>query len=231
MDAAFFLRRRTRFIRYYYRTGVAPFREIQQKIDAEESPYDVPPPFFDPEDGEPPFLEEWIEADDAAQVVGQSCVSLLADSVKLYFHALEHQLAFELDANEKKIARKKGYIVAYRAALGEILETDWSDCPARFAVIEQAVLARNTAQHGESIAFLLPSLDARTLREHPSPIFASAAGLELWRETGAEPNGFMAPRLEIRPEALWSALTEVEKLAAWIDCKIPEVMARRDAGA
>ena len=53
MDAAFFLRQRTRFIHNYYITGVRLFREIKRKIDAEESPYDEPPSSFDPEYGEP----------------------------------------------------------------------------------------------------------------------------------------------------------------------------------
>lgn len=122
VDAAYFLRLRTRFIGRYYFTGVGPFREIQRKIDAEESPYDEPPPSFDPEYGEPAFLEEWIEADDAAQVVGRSAVSLLSDALKLYCKALEQQLGFRLSAEGKAIAKKEGFLSAYKGALGELLQ-------------------------------------------------------------------------------------------------------------
>lgn len=41
MDATFFLRRRTRFIRRYFATAIAPVQELQRKIDAGDSPYEV----------------------------------------------------------------------------------------------------------------------------------------------------------------------------------------------
>lgn len=194
MDAAFFLRLRTRFIRRYYSMGVGPFREIQRKIDAEESPFDEPPPSFDPEFGEPAFLEEWIEADEAAQVVGQSAVSLLSDSLKLYFKALEQQLGFRLSAEGKTTARKDGFLAAYKGALGELLETDWTTCPVRFDVIEQIVLARNRAQHGEHLSILGARHDPKTLTKHRDLIFASDGELRMWVDDGADPDTFvMAP--------------------------------------
>lgn len=81
MDAAFFLRRRCDFIRRYYATGVQPFREIQRKIGAEESPYDEPPTTFRAEDGESAFLEEWIEADEGAQLVGRILAARFAQTL------------------------------------------------------------------------------------------------------------------------------------------------------
>ena len=118
MDAAFFLRQRTRFIHNYYITGVRPFREIQRKIEAEESPYDEPPSSFDPEYGEPAFLEEWCEAADAAQIVGRSAISLLSGSLKLYFKALEQQLDFRLSEKDKATATNKGFVAADKNAIG-----------------------------------------------------------------------------------------------------------------
>ena len=227
MDAAFFLRRRTHFIRRYYITGIGPFREIQRKIDAQETPYDEPPPFFDPEDGEPAFLEEWIEADEAAQVVGRSAVSLLSDSLKLYFKALEQQLAFRLSLEGKATAKKKGFVAAYRGALGEVLGTDWTNCPVRFDVIEQIVLARNRAQHGLQLSILRPWHDPKTLTKHHDLIFASEEELKMWVDEGADPDTWFAPQLEITEESLGAAITEVEKLADWIEERISDVRARR----
>ena len=57
MDVLFFLRERTKFIRYFYETAAEPFRETIRKIEADEAPFDNPPYS---EDGEPPFLEEWM---------------------------------------------------------------------------------------------------------------------------------------------------------------------------
>ena len=227
VDAAFFLRLRTRFIGRYYSTGVGPFREIQRKIDAEESPYDEPPPSFDPEYGEPAFLEEWGEADDAAQVVGRSAVSLLSDALKLYFKALEQQLEFRLSAEGEVIAKKEGLLSAYKGALAELLETDWADCPVRFDVIEQIVLARNRAQHGEHLSMLAARHDPKTLTKHRDLIFANEGELRMWVENGAAPDTLLAPRLEITQENLGAAITEVEKLADWIEAQIPEIWARR----
>lgn len=227
MDAAFFLRLRTRFIRRYYSTGIGPFREIQRKIDAEESPFDEPPPSFDPEYGEPAFLEEWIEADEAAQVVGRSAVSLLSDSLKLYFKALEQQLGFRLSAESKAIAKKEGFLAAYKGALEELLETDWADCPVHFDVIEQIVLARNRAQHGEHLSILGARHDPKTLTKHRDLIFASEGELRMWVDDGASPDTWLAPRLEITEENLGAAITEVERLADWIEERIPDVWVRR----
>ena len=227
MDAAFFLRLRTRFIGRYYSTGVKPFREVQRKIDAEESPYDEPPPSFDPEYGEPAYLEEWIEADEASKVVGRAAVSLLSDALKLYFKALEQQLGFRLSAEGRAIAKKEGFLSAYKGALGELLETDWADCPVRFDVIEQIVLARNRAQHGEHLSMLGARHDPKTLTRHRDLIFASEGELRMWVDDGADPETLLAPRLEITEEDLGAAITEVEKLAGWIEERVPGVLARR----
>lgn len=56
MDVLFFLKERTRLIRQYDVHAANPFNEVIRKIEAREEPY-VPPCS---EDGEPPFLSEWI---------------------------------------------------------------------------------------------------------------------------------------------------------------------------
>ena len=54
---------------------------IKRQIEQEEPPFDDPPYSEDPE---PAFLEEWLEAETSIQIVGLACVSLLADTLKLY---------------------------------------------------------------------------------------------------------------------------------------------------
>jgi hypothetical protein len=58
MDVLWFLQERIKFIRRYYETADAPFREIIGKIESEEAPYE--PPYS--EDETPPFLTEWSDA-------------------------------------------------------------------------------------------------------------------------------------------------------------------------
>ena len=64
MDVLFFLKERTRLIRQYYVNAASPFNEIIRKIEAGEEPF--VPPYS--EDGEPPFLSEWIDADELLEV-------------------------------------------------------------------------------------------------------------------------------------------------------------------
>jgi len=61
VDVGFFLKDRIAFIRQFYDAASLPFVERKRKIDAGEDPF--VPPYS--EDDEPPFLSEWIEADES----------------------------------------------------------------------------------------------------------------------------------------------------------------------
>jgi hypothetical protein len=101
MDVLYFLKERTKFIRQYYETAAEPFREIMRKIEAEEPPF---VPEYS-EDGEPPFLEEWVQANTSLEILGRGCLSMLLASLKLYFQTWESELhiIWEDGAEKKKI--------------------------------------------------------------------------------------------------------------------------------
>jgi len=220
MDVNFFLKQRTAFIRTFYDDGIASFREIQRKIDSHARPFDHP---LYSEDAEPPFLAEWIDAETGVEVLSQACVSLLSDTLKLYFNTLQRRvIGFSFDRQEKALA-KKGFVPAYRAALGEIFQTDWADCPARLDIIEQVVLARNLSQHGAHLTSFQLSHDAKALRDHPQPLFANDAEWRSWLENGGGENTFLMPSVKITREALFTAVDEVERLADWIDGQMGKV--------
>ena len=80
MDVGYFLNERIAFVRHYYDTASFPFIEKKRKIRAGEEPFI--PPYS--EDGEPPFLEEYGEAEESLQVLGYSCISMLAAALQLY---------------------------------------------------------------------------------------------------------------------------------------------------
>ncbi len=65
MDVLSFLRERTRFIRYLYQTAGESFPETVRGIEAGEPPFDNTPYS---EDGEPPYLKEWMQADEGLEV-------------------------------------------------------------------------------------------------------------------------------------------------------------------
>src|SRR5947209_1136314 len=84
MNILYFLQERTSFIRAHYETVHATFQETKRKINDQEAPYDEYPPGFNSEYGEPAYLEEWLAADTSQEFLGQSCVSFLAASLKLF---------------------------------------------------------------------------------------------------------------------------------------------------
>jgi hypothetical protein len=228
VDVNFFLKQRTAFIRAFYDEGVAPFLETQRRIDQGEPPFDEPPYSEDPE---PPYLAEWIDAATGVDVLSQACVSLLSDTLKLYFNTLQQRtIGFSFDKGEKAVL-KKGFVAAYKAALGQVYGTDWSDCPARFDVIEQVVLARNLSQHGSQLTSFHLSHDAKTLRDYSQPLFASPAEWKAWVENGGGEASFLMPAVKITREALFEAIDEIEGLADWLDTHAGGIDAWRQSQA
>ncbi|MBN6741067.1 hypothetical protein JKG47_11090 [Acidithiobacillus sp. MC6.1] len=88
----------------------APFIERKRQIEAEEEPF-VPPYSEDPE---PAFLDEWLEAEESLQVLGRTCISMLAAVFHLYFKALERQTGIPVDAS-LKADFKNGWFNGYKA--------------------------------------------------------------------------------------------------------------------
>ncbi|RZJ45887.1 MAG: hypothetical protein EON86_00530 [Brevundimonas sp.] len=224
MDATFFLKQRTAFIRIFYDTGVAGFEDTKQRIEAGEPPYDNPPYS---EDGEPPYVTEWIDADTGRDVLSQACVALLSDSLKLYLNTLRlRTLRFEFEPPEKALL-KKGFVAAYRSALGDVFDTDWSDCPVRFEVIEQIVLARNQAQHSGDITSFRLTHGPSTLRELRQPIFVDPADWQAWIDAGGDERSFLAPSVKVSRDALFEAIAEVDRLGDWVEARIEHDWRRR----
>lgn len=166
MDVEFFFRSRTAFIRYFYAAAVKPFRHLQNLIEREEEPY-VPPCS---EDGEPPFLSEWIDADTGAQFVGRAAISMLSDALKLYFVEWSKQFALNCaDRFSKEF--KKGYWNGYRACFEERTGINWSAAPASLDVLEQIALARNSSQHLNRL-WSSEARHAKDIRsKFPNPLF------------------------------------------------------------
>jgi hypothetical protein len=223
MDATYFLKERTRLIRYLYADGAKSFALTQQQIEDELPPYDDPPYSEDPE---PPYLNEWLQAATARDVLAIFCISLLSDTVKLYLETLRSRVIGFTFKDPQPF--KEGFVAAYKEVLGHILDTDWSDCPADFGIIEQVVLARNRGQHGESLLTLDVTHDRRTLQKYPRPFFVSDEERDTWERIGGSPDSFLAPSIKISPETLSAAIDHVEKLADWIDSRLDRAWAWRE---
>jgi hypothetical protein len=92
MDIAYFLRERLKFIEHLYEQSMETFHETKRKIEAGE------PPFVDqsnPEDydGTPPFLNEWLQADECMASIGQWAVLLLSSALKEYLREFTNEMS------------------------------------------------------------------------------------------------------------------------------------------
>lgn len=213
MDVLYFLKERTKFIRSFYASGCLPFQETIRKIEAGAQPFE--PPYS--EDGEPPFMDEWLDASTALEVLGRTCLSMLSESLKLYFMTWEGQLWVERPcAKCFKKSFDRGFLEGYRACFEEALKIDWDECPADLSILEQVTLARNRAQHPESITTLNLTHDARTREKYPQPFFMheSEKGLA-YSESSV--SSWLDPTLHVSHENLSAAIDQVELLSDWLE--------------
>lgn len=145
MEVYRYLQPRAKFIMEYYDTVAPAFEERKRKIDAGEKPYETPV-WYDGD--EPMFLQDWLDADLGLDVLGRSCVSMVSDSLKLYFQTWEKNLGLTWRSQKARDTYfKRGYLNGYRKAFTRIFNFPWEKCPADFAILEQATLARNRTEH------------------------------------------------------------------------------------
>ncbi len=214
MDVLFFLKERTRFIRHFYETAGEPFRETIRQIEADESPFDNPPYS---EDGEPPYLNEWMEADEALEVLGRTCISMLSPSLQLYFKTWESKLGISCNKEERNRAFRNGFLHGYRTCFGEVLGLSWDDCPADFALLEQVTLARNRDQHPEHITTMRVNHTPKDRQKHPHLFFVSETERKMYADPEMEGISWMNPAVHVSRESLFTAIEQVEMLAEWLE--------------
>ncbi|WP_213938704.1 hypothetical protein [Pseudomonas sp. dw_612] len=219
MDVAWFLKQRVNFIRHLYRDATAPFVERIRLIEAGEPPFE--PPYS--EDGEPPYEIEWNEASDAVQVLGHSCVSMLAGALHVYLETWEQQVGIEIEPEKRKpLFRNKGWLHGYRTVFSNSIGVQFDDSGANLGMLEQLVLARNRAQHPGSLTRVTPTHAAKDLKKHPSPFFLADHERDLLAHVEAsgldmDSMWMIEPTLHVDSDKLNTVLTEVERFATWFD--------------
>lgn len=92
MNIRYFISERLKTIRSFYRAASEPLLENMQKIESQEAPYDELPDGFDPEMGEPPYLEEWQLHHDALTLLGHSTIAMLQVALKLYLDSYKKEV-------------------------------------------------------------------------------------------------------------------------------------------
>ncbi len=222
MDVLYFLRERTKFLRTFYVSAADVFVERQRKINDGEAPYDERPAGYNPEYGEPPYFPEWQQAEDSIDFLGQAGISFLSASLGLYLDEFRaglgrHKTVPEFDT---KLAKRDGALAAYRKWFSE-LGADLADAGCDLGIIEQIFLARNSVQHPKSIGLLALRPSAKQKAKYSRPFFVHPLEEVLVAghlENGNEPHRDLS-WMQVSREKLMVAISEVEKLCAWIDKK------------
>jgi hypothetical protein len=215
----FILKDRLEFIRRFYETAAKPFEEIKRKIGESEAPYDNPPYS---EDGLPPFLDEWQEAEESLQFLGHACVSMLAAVLRLYFNVWERELGRTLDDS----CREQGWINKYAACFKRNFGIDFRDGPSDLSLLEEIVLARNRIQHPEYIASPGPNYSRSDLEKLPRALFIDDVERLLFMDEGKRLTPWLTPCVSVPGEKLRKALEQVGTFADWLERQIAKRLAR-----
>lgn len=211
LDIEALLKERTKFIRYFYETAVAPFAKTMDEIENEVEPYI---PLYN-EDGEPSFLDEWLNAKAGLDTCGHHALSMLSSSLQLYikewidrldrFHGITFEMNF----------KKKGWFNGYRKIF-EKVGLNMSDCPANLSIIEQIPLVRNRIQHPEHLISTNISYSKSDLSKFLSPYFVQDYDLAL--TYGQEETSWLfRPAISPTIEKIIEAIYNVEKFCSWLD--------------
>lgn len=217
MDVFYFFNRRIDFIRQLYGTASAPYVERKRKIEAEEEPF--VPPYS--EDGEPAFLEEWLEADESIHVLAYSCVSMLAAALHLYLETWVSQSRVPVDEALKKSFKKIGWFPGYKTHFSRRFAIDFESCPGTLGLLEEVVLARNRFEHQLSITSLRTQYADTDLKKLPPPFFVDERESALFADAEeGEMAWFIPPTLHVTEKQLFAAIAEVEGFAKWFEVEI-----------
>jgi len=212
MDVYRYLQQRTKFVLEYYDTAAPAFIERKCQIEAGEEPYKTPS-WYD--DDEPMFLQDWLDADLGLDVLGRSCVSIVSDSLKLYFQTWEKNLGLKW---RSKTAEKKcfedGYLNGYRKAFTEVFNFPWERCPADFAILEQATLARNRTHHPDEITSMDVDHDGPFLEKHPRPFFVEP-DQKLTRDNMTDL--FTIATIKVTRDHLVEVIRQTDLLCGWLE--------------
>jgi len=221
MDVAYFFGERMRFIRFYHQEAAGPFARMRKAIEDGTPPFDDPPYS---EDGEPPFMAEWSDADTALGVLGRSCLSMLAASLKLYLDTWESMRCVTWAQGEKKRAWDRGFADGYLTEMLGPLGISLEGCPADLAVLEQVFLGRNRDQHPDSIHSIRVNHSKKDRAKYPQPFFASEHERRMITESDLAGVSWLSPAVHVDEELLRRAISEAATLVDWLE---PQVMRRR----
>jgi len=210
MDILAGLKDKLRFIERHYETASFPFREIRRKINASEEPFEPPP--FDPEncDGEPPFLEEYLEATESLNIEGQAALKLVQSALRKYLSSFVEMYGIPIKATGKN------WIERYKKHFLETYSIDFDKAPVPLEQLEEVNFARNDLEHGEEPF----GMSRRQSEEHaarfPGGLFVDELEKEVFQSDSSWPG-----QIVVTETNLEEAIRRVEQFCEFVDGQRP----------
>lgn len=208
--------------RQFYDETTGVFVEVKRKIEAEEEPY---VPRGDPESySEPPFLTEWIEADEKLRLQRQLCLSVLQRTLVEFMNSV---IARHPHFPKNKPDDRNWFKTYQRWFLDE-LRIDWMQSGADLKMLEELTHARNSVQHGgEKLHKKDGVYDSHSLvkrqgknyvERFPDGVFVDQEEKARWKVLGMGPE---ANQIDFPPETLELTLQQIDVLCKFIDASLP----------
>lgn len=219
MDIQYFALSRVKFILGFYEKALSPFVEAKRLIEEQKPPYE---PEYSESD-EPPFLSEWLDADQSIDILGIQCASLLCSTLKLF---LEESLQNIFRRNAQKITKtintegaykpafKNGWLNGYRELFENEFNLDWQVSGVNLTLLEELILIRNRGQHPEQIMMMTNNYSENDLKKISSPFFIDDA------HGNKNMYDFLPPTIKPKPEKMKSAFEETTKLISWLESSL-----------
>lgn len=209
MDILAGLKDKLRFIERFHESASEPFRETKRKITEQEEPF--VPAAIDPEmwGGEPPFLAEWIDAEESLDLVGQASLCLVQSAFREYLDG------FVSLRGKGKPSGRGNWFGRYRKFFLEVYSIDWGAAPIQPEQLEEISLARNDIQHTGEEFGMVRRQSKEHARRFPGGLFASEIDKELFRES-KDP---WPARISVSGDTLSEAVRRVERFCEFLDSK------------
>jgi hypothetical protein len=142
---------------------------------------------------------------------------MLSASFHLYFKTLERQLRRPVDDSYSS-AFKRGWFNGYKAYFQRQFNVSFESSPCNLNLLEELVLARNRAQHPESITEQSSHYSANDLKKLPSPFFIDDRDRELLAEMEEGERSWLMPlTIHVTQEKLKAAISEITRFAEWLE--------------
>ena len=201
------------FIRRFYEITSEPFTETKRKIEQHEEPFSR----SDIEDEEPPYLVEWLDANESLNILGKACLSLLQDALMKYVSAfVEHYAPSDARVTWDSLTDptlKKNRILKYKQLFLGRYNIDWEASSIAVDRVEEIILARNGIQHGGNFYNLEHRQGNDYFERFPDSIFAD----ELERELYPAGEAAQPYRITVSKDNLFAAIQSVEEFCTYLD--------------